>query len=270
MPRVILALGVLALAAPAAGHAQWSEEAAIRAAVQHYVLGHATGDGNHYRQVFYLPEAKLYWVRDGQLGSRTSEEYAAGAAGKPAADEAKRKRSVQVLDVAGNTALVKVDLDYPDVHFTDYMSMLKLGGEWKIINKSFDRGAPGPAVPSLETERGGIQAALDHYIQGHRTGVGDHMRTALHPVAKLYWVRDDVLAQRLRDEYAAGFPGKPSPDAGATTISSKILDAVGTAAVARVDLEFPAGHTTDFMTLLKVGGQWQIVSKTFYRELKAK
>jgi len=28
-------------------------------------------------------------------------------------------------------------LDYPAVKFTDYMTLLKIDGEWKIINKTF-------------------------------------------------------------------------------------------------------------------------------------
>ncbi|HEV2666973.1 MAG TPA: nuclear transport factor 2 family protein [Blastocatellia bacterium] len=28
-------------------------------------------------------------------------------------------------------------LDYPTVKFTDYMALLKVDGEWKIINKTF-------------------------------------------------------------------------------------------------------------------------------------
>jgi hypothetical protein len=28
-------------------------------------------------------------------------------------------------------------LDYPQVKFTDYMSLLKIDGEWRIVNKTF-------------------------------------------------------------------------------------------------------------------------------------
>ncbi len=58
---------------------------------------------------------------------------------KAAADEAKRKRSFEILDIAGNAAIAKVTLDYPTVKFTDYMTLLKIDGEWKIINKTFYR-----------------------------------------------------------------------------------------------------------------------------------
>ena len=116
--------------------AQDSEEAAIRETIQHYFQGHATGDGQHFRKAFH-PDAKLFFIRDGKLTQWTSEEYIARASGKPADDEGQRKRKIDSIDISGNAAIVKVTLDYPNVVFTDYMSMLKIDGQWKIINKTF-------------------------------------------------------------------------------------------------------------------------------------
>jgi hypothetical protein len=39
-------------------------------------------------------------------------------------------------------------LDYPTVKFVDYMTLLKINGEWKIVNKSFyaePKAAPAAA-----------------------------------------------------------------------------------------------------------------------------
>jgi len=113
-----------------------ADEAGARQAVEHYFRGHATGDGENFKKAFH-PEAKLFWVRDGQLAQRTSAEYIAGASGKPAADEAERKRLIESIDISGNAAMAKVVLDYPHVRFVDYLSLLKIGDEWKIINKTF-------------------------------------------------------------------------------------------------------------------------------------
>lgn len=118
------------------------EEAAVRATLDHYLAGHATGDPAEFRQAF-APESKLFWIRDGKLMQRTSEDYIAGATGKPAADEAQRKRWIESVDITGTAATAKVVLDYPTVVFTDYMSLLKTPEGWKIINKTFD-AAPKP------------------------------------------------------------------------------------------------------------------------------
>ena len=120
----------------AEGPSAGAEDAAVRAAIEHYFQGHATGDGAHFRKVFH-PESKLFFMREGKFAQRTSEEYIAGAPGKPAADEAQRKRTIDWIDVAGDTAVVKLTLTYPAVTFTDYMALLKIDGEWKIVNKMF-------------------------------------------------------------------------------------------------------------------------------------
>lgn len=117
--------------------AQTSEEAGVRQALDNYIKGHATGQGEYFRKAFH-PDAKLFAVRDGKYWQLTSEEYIARAAGKPADDEAQRKRSIENIDISGNAAIAKIVLDYPSVRFTDYMSLLKIDGEWKIINKTFN------------------------------------------------------------------------------------------------------------------------------------
>lgn len=128
------ALAAALVAAPAA--AQTDDEAAVRAAVDHYLQGHATGDGAHHAMVFH-PVSNLYWVAGDTLATRTSAEYIAGSSGRPADDEADRERWIDMVDVTGNAAVAKVILDYPRARFTDYFTLLKIGGEWKIVNKSF-------------------------------------------------------------------------------------------------------------------------------------
>ncbi len=66
------------------------------------------------------------------------EQYAGRFSGKPADDESQRNRSVEVLDLTVDAAVAKVVLDYPTIKFVDYMSLLRIDGEWKIVNKSFN------------------------------------------------------------------------------------------------------------------------------------
>jgi hypothetical protein len=116
--------------------AQSDDEAAIRAAIDHYFAAHATGDGSHIAKVFH-PELKMMWVREGKFNMRTRDEFIAGFSGKPADDEAQRKRTIEMIDVTGNAAIAKIRLDYPKVVFTDYFALLKVDGEWKVVTKIF-------------------------------------------------------------------------------------------------------------------------------------
>jgi hypothetical protein len=123
------------------------EYQAVAATVKLYFQGHATGNGDFFRKAFHA-DAKLFWVKDGALAQRTSAEFAAGASGKPSDDEARRVRKIAMIDIADDAAIAKVELDYPDVSFVDYLSLLKVDGKWVVVNKIFHRGAPKPAVPS--------------------------------------------------------------------------------------------------------------------------
>ena len=131
---VILAALTVALAA--ASYAQNPEENAVRVPLQNYIKGHSTGDGEYMKKAFHT-EGNLIFIRDGKVATRSFADYIAGFTGKPATDEAERKRSIERVDVVGNAASAKIVLDYPTAKLTDYMSLLKINGEWKIVNKIF-------------------------------------------------------------------------------------------------------------------------------------
>ncbi len=122
------------------GYKVWADEKEkelARIPLENYLKGHATSNPEFMRKAFYT-EGKLIFIREGKYLTRTFEEYIAGMKdGKPAADEAKRKRRIESIDIAGNSAVGKTILDYPTARITDYMTLLKIDGEWKIVNKSF-------------------------------------------------------------------------------------------------------------------------------------
>lgn len=109
---------------------------AVRVPLNNYIKAHATGNADLIRQAFWK-ESRIMAFGNDKLTNLSVEEFASRFNGKPAEDEAKRKRTIESIDVSGNAATAKIILDYPAVRFVDYMSLLKIGGEWKIVNKSF-------------------------------------------------------------------------------------------------------------------------------------
>lgn len=109
-------------------------EAGARAAVELYLKGHATGQAAPFQEAFH-EEMKMFFNRDGVLTRKTAAEYIAGVSGRPAPDEAKRKRRLVSLDVTGDVGIAKVELDYPSAFMTDYLTVIKTGDTWKIISK---------------------------------------------------------------------------------------------------------------------------------------
>lgn len=118
-------------------HAQDADSAAARAPLDTYIKAQATGEGELIRKAFH-PDARIMWVREGKLTVLTTEEFAKRFNGKPAEDEGKRTRRIEQFEVVGTAAFGKIVLDYPSVTFTDYMQLLKVDGEWKIISKTFN------------------------------------------------------------------------------------------------------------------------------------
>jgi metallo-beta-lactamase class B len=106
-----------------------------RTAIEAYFSAHALGRGDFITQTF-TPDAKIQFVENGELKQWTRDEFAKRFQ-QPAADEYRRVRRVLKLDVSGPAASAVLTLDYPQVLFTDHMSLLKLGDQWKIVSKVF-------------------------------------------------------------------------------------------------------------------------------------
>jgi hypothetical protein len=139
MKKALLYLVLVICGLAGTGTAQQTEEAAVRVPLENYIKAHATGDPEYARKAFHS-EGNMIWIREGKYSSESFDSFIKRAfTGKPAADEAKRKegRRIEAVDVSGNAAVARIVLDYPTVKFVDYMTLLKIDGEWKIINKSF-------------------------------------------------------------------------------------------------------------------------------------
>jgi hypothetical protein len=113
-----------------------NEEASVRATVEIYLHGLKFNDVESFRKAFY-PEAKLFFVRkNGELGQLTQEQWYKGFAANAGKEEQGELR-IAAVDITGKAASVKVIETYPDSTYTDYVSLLRLGDEWKIVNKVF-------------------------------------------------------------------------------------------------------------------------------------
>ena len=151
MRKTILLFALLFSALGVTANAQASDNDAVRVPLENYIKGHATGDGQYMRKAFHT-DGNLIFVRDGNFMTRSFADYISGFTGKPAADEDKRKRTIESIDVSGNAAVAKIILDYPATRFVDYMSLLKIGGEWKIVTKIFYAEPKKPAEPKTGSE----------------------------------------------------------------------------------------------------------------------
>ena len=135
MFRTVFVLALLLI--PSETRAQSpDDEKAVRAVVNQYFRGHATGSPVEMRKAFH-PTAHIEGIRDGKFVSWTAEQYSSNFSGKPAADEASRKRTIDSVDISGTAAMVRATLVHGATTFTDYFVPLKDNGEWRIANKVY-------------------------------------------------------------------------------------------------------------------------------------
>jgi hypothetical protein len=136
MKRTLLVLPLILVLSPLSAGAPDPNIVGIQQAVQAYLDGHATGDPLVMTRAFHQ-SARLQFVREGQYSTRTLEAYLGGMSGSPAEDEGDRRRRVVSIEYTGDAGVAKLELDYPGALITDYMQLLKIDGEWKIVNKIF-------------------------------------------------------------------------------------------------------------------------------------
>jgi Putative lumazine-binding len=122
--------------APQASTISPEVRAAVSVPLETYIRAQATGDGRLLMTAF-RNDAMLQGADASGTIKLSAAQYARGFNGRPADDEAQRTRSFEILSVVNDAAIAVVVLDYPRVKYTDYMSLLKINGEWKIVNKTF-------------------------------------------------------------------------------------------------------------------------------------
>ena len=108
----------------------------IRACVQKYIDGSARGDADLLAEAFH-PDASMYGYFGGQLMAvPIAEFFAVAKQSGPAGDD--YRAEVQSVAIEGTAAVATlVEENYLAHDFVDYFSLLKIDGEWKIVNKSF-------------------------------------------------------------------------------------------------------------------------------------
>ena len=113
------------------------------------------------------------------------------------------------------------------------------------------------------TDRAAIEAVVQHYLDGARSGKGDEMRPAFHEQATILgYVGDDLFAGPIEQLFGWNDQNGPAPDLVARIAQ---VDVAGTVATVRLELDDWTGNRyTDFFTLLKTDGAWKITNKVFH------
>ncbi len=112
-----------------------SDYEAIAATVQHYIDGARSGRGDDMRPAFHQ-DATIYGYNGNQLTAGPIQQlFTWNDKNGPATGLRARIASIDLVDTV---ATVRLELDNWTGHrFTDMFTLLKVDGQWKIINKVF-------------------------------------------------------------------------------------------------------------------------------------
>jgi hypothetical protein len=110
----------------------------ILEAVENYFQGMYHSDTERLKKAFH-PEAYLMGYFQGKLARIPLEGWLGMIAKTPAPASGGEVYDMKIVstDVKENVASVKVEDLYRGLRFTDYLTLIKFGDEWKIVHKAF-------------------------------------------------------------------------------------------------------------------------------------
>ena len=114
--------------------AQSADEVNVKACLENYM----SGEGNRVEKAFD-PSASMKYI-DAQSGEFKDVPIADFIARIKANTNApKRKIEIVSMNIEGNAAQAKIKIETEKVFLYDYMNLLKINTEWKIVSKIFSR-----------------------------------------------------------------------------------------------------------------------------------
>ena len=118
-------------------------------------------------------------------------------------------------------------------------------------------------APTVASERDAITEAVQHYIDGARSGKGADMKPAFHAEATVFgYIGPDLFAGPIQRLFDWNDENGPATELRVDIASIDVAESVATV---RLELDDWTGNRfTDLFTLLKVEGEWKIMNKVFH------
>jgi hypothetical protein len=112
-----------------------------------------------------------------------------------------------------------------------------------------------------------VRAVMERYVKAVFEADVDTLRELFHPLAVMSGYLGDTLLAGSPEPFLADVGGRPSMESTGAPYHADILDVYATSLTAGLRLEetgfFGVANFVNYFHLLKVDGEWKIVSKTF-------
>ncbi|WP_160114637.1 nuclear transport factor 2 family protein [Aquimarina sp. AU474] len=113
-------------------NAQESDYVLIEKAVGYYLDGGTNNDFDTLKKAFH-ETATMKYITDEYKEVNALEFFGKMKPGP----KQNRKTKIDYINITGHAANAKLEIEYPNFTFIDYMNLLKIDGEWKIVSKIF-------------------------------------------------------------------------------------------------------------------------------------
>ncbi len=112
-----------------------SENDAITKTVQHYIDGARSGKGDDMKSAFHKDATIFGYAGTDLFGGPIQQLFDWSDENGPATE---LQAQIASIDLVDTVATVRLELENLSGHrYTDLLSLLKIDGEWKIMNKIF-------------------------------------------------------------------------------------------------------------------------------------
>lgn len=107
----------------------------IKQTIQHYIDGARSGKGADMKPAFHDQATIFGYVGDDLMAGPIQQLFDWNDQNGPASDI---RTEIADIDVAGTVATARLESDnWTGLRFTDFFTLLKVDGTWKITNKVF-------------------------------------------------------------------------------------------------------------------------------------
>ncbi len=113
-----------------------TDEEQVKECLQNYM----SGLGDRVEKAFH-PSATMKYVdyKTGEFKDVPIAEFISRVKSNPNAGKSDRKIEIASTNIEGDAAQAKIRIESGNVIMNDYMNLLKINGEWKIVSKIFSR-----------------------------------------------------------------------------------------------------------------------------------
>jgi hypothetical protein len=123
-------------------------------------------------------------------------------------------------------------------------------------------------VNAQQTDVQRIETTLNYYLTGLVNNDAETLTKAFHPTATMKWIGEEYTEVNAIAGLTEGMDGTPNKEKIKTRVVS--ISIAGDAASAQLEIQFPTFTYIDFMHVLKIEGEWKIVSKIFHTRQDSK